>query len=149
MQLIKYVLYQLFKDVLQNKIVSTEDADEAPTLKLLSVKPINSSAVSLEVSSSPNSTYDVESSLDGSIWSPAMAEGSVVGSLQAGKTYSFRVKSGGGMSNVVQATVPAAAFIPNMCEYKGRNYTRGGCDFGSLLTFHNMQEKVLFDQTQI
>uniref|UniRef100_A0A1B6KX52 Fibronectin type-III domain-containing protein n=1 Tax=Graphocephala atropunctata TaxID=36148 RepID=A0A1B6KX52_9HEMI len=103
----------------------SDDNDDPPVLRLLSVTPVNSSAVTLEISQPPNTTLEAESSLDGSIWSPAPLEGATVGSLEGGRTYHFRVKTGSTVSNVVQATVPAAKLIPNMCEYKGKNYTRG------------------------
>lgn len=103
----------------------TDDAEEVGALRLVAVTPVNSSAVVLEVSSQPNSTLEAETSLDGSIWSPARLEGMKVGALEAGRTYSFRVKSGSSLSNVQQATIPASKLIPNMCEYKGRNYSRG------------------------
>ncbi|KAG8318402.1 hypothetical protein J6590_001514 [Homalodisca vitripennis] len=106
-------------------ITQCSNDEEIPTLRLVSATPVNSSAVTLEVLQPPNTTLEAEYSLDGSIWSSASLEGSTVGSLMGGKTYHFRVKAGSAMSNVIQVSVPSAKFIPNMCEYKGKNYTRG------------------------
>ncbi|XP_054261640.1 putative epidermal cell surface receptor isoform X1 [Macrosteles quadrilineatus] len=103
-----------------------DDSDEPVSLRLVAITPLNSSAVMIELAQPVNSSMaEVETSLDGSIWSPATGKGLLVGELQAGKTYSFRVRMGATLSNVMQATLPASKLTGNMCEYKGKNYTRG------------------------
>lgn len=103
----------------------SEEADNSTDIKLLSAIAVNSTSVKLELSTRPNITWTVENSVDKTTWSPSVLHGYTVVGLEAGKLYHFRVKYGTSTTNSIVVTLPPVKKTSTMCEYKGKNYTKG------------------------
>lgn len=122
------IIINNYFNVIFINFVGPEDNEPEPgEIHLMSAIPINSTAVKLNTSlklAGRNWSVDV-SETDGP-WKTALtSQGSTVLGLEPLKTYYIRVKVDGLTSNTVQVTLPAAKKANGMCEYKGKNYTRG------------------------
>ncbi|XP_075222486.1 stranded at second transmembrane protein isoform X2 [Lycorma delicatula] len=105
-----------------------DDSDNEPAdIHLISAIPLNSTAVKLNTSVKlAGRNWSVDVSEDENTWTPAIpTQGSTVLGLEPSKTYFVRVKVDGTISNSVTVTLPAAKKVGGMCEYKGKNYTKG------------------------